>query len=329
MPKNQTESRKKDHVELVVAKGAQYGKTSGFERVDFLHNPLPEIAFDSIDLSCPFLGKKLGYPILITGMTGGYSDAESINKSLAAAAQKHGLAFGVGSQRAMVENPALLPTYRVRDSAPDIPILANIGAFQLKKYPFEAIDSMVQSIEADALAIHLNPLQEVIQGEGDTDFTGVLGAIASACDKLPVPVVVKETGAGISQDAAIKIKEAGASWIYVAGAGGTSWSKVEYLRSDAVPGFEDWGIPTAEAIIQCRGVLPLIASGGIRSGIDGAKSIALGAEICGAAYPFIKALSERHLDGYIQRFQAQMRTCAFLTGSRDHASLKKAKLFFR
>ncbi|MEW6035477.1 MAG: type 2 isopentenyl-diphosphate Delta-isomerase [Candidatus Micrarchaeota archaeon] len=328
MPKTQTESRKKDHVELVVSKGAQYVRTTGLERVDFIHDALPEISLDSVDLSCKFLGKKLSHPVLITGMTGGYPDAEKINKDLAEAAEAQGLAFGVGSQRAMIEKPGLARTYRVRDVAPGIPLLANIGAFQLKKYPFSQIESLVHSIEADALAIHLNPLQEVIQPEGDTDFSGVLDAISRTCDGLRLPVVVKETGAGISQDVALRLKDAGVAYIDVSGAGGTSWSKVEYLRAGSVPGFEDWGIPTLECIIQCRGVLPLIASGGIRDGIDGAKAIALGADMCGAAYPFIRSLREGSLDSYVKSFIHQMRICAYLTGSRTHADLKKAKLRF-
>lgn len=325
-PANQTESRKKEHVDLVVSKAAQYTRSSGLERVDFIHNALPELSLESVDLSTEFLKKRLNYPILITGMTGGYPDAESINKALAEAAQKHGMAFGVGSQRAMIENPDLAKTYMVRDVAPDIPLLANIGAFQLKSYDFEQIESLVSNIEADALAIHLNPLQEVIQPEGDTDFSGVLDAIRRTCDKLSVPVVVKETGAGISQDVAIKLKEAGASYIDVAGSGGTSWSQVEYLRSEGVPGFENWGIPTLDCIIQCRGVLPVIASGGIRDGIEAAKCIALGADIAGAAFPFIKALKENALEEYIVLIQKQMKTCAFLTGSSSIAELKKAKL---
>jgi isopentenyl-diphosphate delta-isomerase len=326
--KTQTESRKKDHVELVISKGAQYAKTTGFEKVEFIHNALPEISLDKVDLSLKFLGKRLLHPLLITGMTGGYSDAESINKGLAAAAEKFGLAFGVGSQRAMIEKPELAKTYRVRDVAPMIPLLSNIGAFQLKKYTFGQIDSIVQSIEADALAIHLNPLQEVIQPEGDTDFSGVLDAIARTCDKLSVPVIVKETGAGISQDVAIKLKGAGVKYLDVSGAGGTSWSKVEYMRYGSIPGFEDWGIPTVESLIQCRGVLPLIASGGIRSGIDGAKAIALGAEMCGAAYPFIKALREKELEQFIMTFLRQMQVCAYLSGSKTHPELKKAKMRF-
>jgi isopentenyl-diphosphate delta-isomerase len=261
-------------------------------------------------------------------MTGGYNDARDINRSLAEAAQKHGLADGVGSQRAMIENPELKSTYEVRDIAPEIPLLANIGAFQLKKYSFEQIESIVSSIEADALAVHLNPLQEVIQGEGDTDYSGVLDALAKTCEKLTVPVIVKETGAGISQDVAIKLKKTGVKWIDVAGSGGTSWSKVEYLRASAVPGFENWGIPTVHSIIECRGVLPLIASGGIRDGIQAAKAIALGADMVGAAYPFIKTLREGKLDKYIELFQKQMRICAYLTGSKTHADLKKAKTVF-
>jgi len=325
--KTQTESRKKDHVALVLDKGAQYDKTAGFERVDLIHNALPEISLESVDLSTRFLGKTVRYPILITGMTGGYGDAEKLNKSLAEAAQRHGLAFGVGSQRAMIEKPELARTYKVRDVAPDIPLLANIGAFQLKKYPIEKIESIVSAIEADALAIHLNPLQEVIQPEGDTDFSGILAAIGRTCEKLSVPVMVKETGAGISQDVALRLKKAGVEWLDMAGAGGLSWSKVEYLRSGSsrrVPGFEDWGIPTVECIMQCRGILPMVASGGVRSGMDGAKCIALGADMCGAAYPFIKALSQKRLDPCIETFQQQMKVCAYLTGSKNVSELKKA-----
>jgi isopentenyl-diphosphate delta-isomerase len=324
--RSQTESRKKDHVDLVSSKGAQYRKTTGLERAELIHNALPEVSFDSIDLSSKFLGKTVRFPVLITAMTGGYGDAERINKALAASAQKHGLAFGVGSQRAMIETPSLSSTYKVRDVAPDIPLIANIGAYQLKKYPIDKIESLVSAIEADALAIHLNPLQEVIQAEGDTDYSGVLDAIHKTCERLFVPVVVKETGAGISQDVALKMRAAGAKCLDIAGAGGTSWSRVEYLRSDTVPGFEDWGIPTMESIIQCRGILPMIASGGIRDGICGAKTIALGADMCGGAYPFLKALQEHSLDDYIETFLKQMKICAFLTGSKTLADLKKAKL---
>ena len=324
-----TESRKKQHVDFVLDKGAQYVKTSGFERVEFMHNALPEISMDSVDLSVRFLGSTLRWPIVICAATGGYGPAERINHDLASAAQRHGLAFGLGSQRAMIEEPALAKTYNVRDVAPDVPLLANIGAYQLKHYPIKKIEAMVSAVDADALAIHLNALQEAIQPEGDRDFSGVLCAITKTCERLSVPVIVKETGAGISQDVAIRLKEAGVKYIDVAGAGGTSWSKVEYLRSKGVPGFEEWGIPTVECIIQCRGVLPLIASGGIRCGIDGAKAIALGAELWGAAYPFIVAQSEGKLDAKIEKYKTQMQVAAYLSGSKSHEELKRAKLIFR
>jgi len=328
--KAQTESRKKDHVELVLSRGAQAARGPGLDRWDFIHDALPEISLDKVDLSAKFLGRRINYPMMITAITGGYDDAGTINRRLAQAAESYGIAFGVGSQRAMIENPPLARTYRVRDVAPHIPVVANIGAYQLKKYSARQIDSLVSSIEADALAVHLNPLQEVIQPEGDTDYSGVLDAIRKTCERLSVPVIAKETGAGMSQEAALKLKDAGVKWLDVAGAGGTSWSTVEYLRAgaEAVPGFDDWGIPTAESIILCRGVLPMIASGGLRSGIDCAKALALGADMCGAAYPFLKALHTKSLDQTIDIWQKQMRVCAFLTGSRNVAELKKAKMRF-
>lgn len=324
----QTESRKKDHVELVLEKGAQYEKSSGFERVDLMHNSLPEISLSDVNLKTEFMGKKVKFPILITGMTGGYEDALAINRALAETAQKYGLAFGLGSQRAMIESPELAKTYAVRDVAPDIPILGNIGAYQLKKYKFEQIESLVSSIDADALAIHLNPLQEVIQKEGDNDYSGVLDAISKTCEKLDVPIIVKETGAGMSQDVALKLKEAGAAYLDIAGAGGTSWSKVEYLRNGAVPGFEDWGIPTLESLIMCKGVLPIVASGGLRSGIDAAKAIAIGADMAGAAYPFIMALKEGKIDEFVTMFTSQMKIAAYLSGSKNISELKNAKTMF-
>ncbi len=324
----QTESRKKDHIDLVLEKGAQYKKTAGFERIDLVHNALPEISLADVDLSTEFLGKKVRYPIIIEAMTGGYPDAKGINKGLAKAAQEHGLAFGVGSQRAMLEDQRQKETFEVRDVAPDIPLLANIGAYQLKKYQYEQIESLVSSIGADGLAVHLNPLQEVIQEEGDTDYTGILDAIANTCKSIDVPVIVKETGAGMSQDVALKLKGAGVAYIDLAGAGGTSWSKVEYMRSSSVPGFGEWGIPTVHSIVECRGVLPMIASGGIRSGIDAAKATALGADMAGAAYPFLKALKDTTLDGFLSTFTGQMKVAAYLTGSATYSDLKKAKTVF-
>ncbi len=318
-----------------MKKGAHYTKTNGLERFEFLHNALPEIDYSKIELSCSFLGKKLKFPLMITAMTGGYTDAIEINRTLAECAEKHGWAFELGSQRAMIEDAKLRDTYYVRDVAPTTLIIANIGAYQLKQYEMDKIEKMISDIDANALAIHLNPLQEIIQPEGDRDFSLVLAAIGKACNELDVPIIVKETGAGISTEVALKLKDAGVSAIDVAGAGGTSWSKVEYLRkgSDAsASGFEEWGIATADSIIMCKGILPLVASGGIRNGIEAAKSIALGASISGAAYPFLHELEangKRGLNAMLTSWEEQMQTCAFLTGSKDYNRLKTAKLMIK
>lgn len=319
-------SRKKEHVEISLKTASQYVVGAGFDRIRLVHNALPELNLDKIDLSTKFLGKKVRYPLMITAMTGGYPKAKEINRKLAEAAQKHGVAIGLGSQRAMIENPKLADTFKIRKYAPSVPIVANIGAFQLKKYPLKTIEKMVSSVDADGLAVHLNALQEVLQPEGDRDYSGVLKAIAKTCNKLNVPVIVKETGAGIDRDAAERLKMAGVSGIDVSGAGGTSWSRIEYLRSKkAVPGFEEWGIPTVECLMMCRGVLPLIASGGVRNGIDVAKAIALGADMAGAAQPFLKALMKKRLDNELEIWEKQLRIAAFLTGSKNIDYLKAAK----
>lgn len=318
--------RKKEHVEISLKAASQYAMGAGFDRIRLVHNALPELDLDDVDLSTKFLGKKIRSPIMMTAMTGGYPKAGEINRGLAEAAEKHGVALGLGSQRAMIEDPKLAGTFRIRKYAPSVPIVANIGAVQLKKYPLRTIEKLVSDVDADGLAVHLNALQEVIQPEGDKDYSGVLDAIAKTCGTLGVPVIVKETGAGIDRDAAEKLKAAGVAWIDVAGAGGTSWSRIEYSRSKkAVPGFGDWGIPTVECLMMCRGVLPLIASGGLRSGIDAAKAIALGADMAGAAQPFLKALTQKKLDGELETWGRQLRIAAFLTGSRNMAQLKAAK----
>jgi isopentenyl-diphosphate delta-isomerase len=203
-------------------------------------------------------------------------------------------------------------------AAPRFPINGMFGATSLTEYVFAS--------SGFSIAIHLNSLQEVIQPEGDLDFSGILERIETLCKDLGYPVLVKETGAGISQDVAIKLKDAGVKWLDISGAGGTSWSKVEYLRGGSVFGFEDWGIPTADAIIDCRGVLPLVASGGLRTGIDAAKCIALGADIAGFAYPFIKAVESGSHFEFASQITKQMQVCAFLTGSKNINELKKAKM---
>ncbi len=318
--------RKKEHVEISLKAASQYVVGAGFGRIKLIHSALPELDLDDVDLSTKFLGRKIRSPLMMTAMTGGYPKAGEINRKLAEAAEKHGVALGLGSQRAMIEQPGLAETFKVRKYAPSVPIVANIGAVQLKKYPVKTIEKLVSEVDADGLAVHLNALQEVIQPEGDKDYSGVLDAIAKTCDRLGYPVIVKETGAGIDRDVAEKLKAAGVAWIDVAGAGGTSWSRIEYSRSKkAVPGFEDWGIPTVECLMMCRGVLPLIASGGVRNGIDAAKAIALGADMAGAAQPFLKALMKKKLDDELDMWGKQLRTAAFLTGSKNIARLKAAK----
>ncbi|MFA5349580.1 MAG: type 2 isopentenyl-diphosphate Delta-isomerase, partial [Candidatus Paceibacterota bacterium] len=293
-----------------------------------IHNALPEVDFEKITLSSNFLGKKINYPIVIEAMTGGFKEALKINKYLARIAQQFNIPFGLGSQRAMLENRND-ESYFVRDVAPSIPIIGNIGAFQLKKHTQKDLEWMISKVGADAIAIHLNSLQEIIQPEGDRDFSGILKKIEELCNSFSVPIIVKETGAGIDRRVAIKLKEAGVHYIDVAGSGGSSWSRVEYLRGNSISGFEEWGIPTVESILECKGILPLIASGGIRSGIDCAKSIALGAELSGAAYPFIKTLNSGKLPRLLEEWILQIKICCFLTGSKGIEGLKSARIHLK
>ena len=316
-------SRKRDHVESARRTDVEYSFPAGFADVRFVHNSLPEMDLDRVDSSATLFGKKLSAPLIIFGMTGGYPEAKEINLRLAAAAEKEGLAMGLGSQRAMIEKPELAATYKVRKVAPSIPLIGNIGAVQLKKYGVKKVRAMLDDVDADALAIHLNPLQEVCQPEGDSKFSGILGQIGIFARDLGLPVIVKETGAGISREAAVALKEAGAKMIDVSGAGGTSWSKVEYLRSGKAPVFANWGNPTAECIAACSDVLPVIASGGVRNGLHAAKAIALGASYAGAALPFLKAEDPAKEAAAWKR---DLRIAMLLTGSKNIAALKKAKL---
>ncbi|RMG77993.1 MAG: type 2 isopentenyl-diphosphate Delta-isomerase [Bacteroidetes bacterium] len=319
------EKRKEEHIEKVLNNSIQYVKKSGLERVEFIHNALPEVDFHRINIKTTFLGKKMDAPMIIEGMTGGFKKGGEINRKLAESAEKHGIAFGLGSQRAMLRNRND-ESYLIRKNAPNVILIGNIGAVQLKNYKIEDIEWLVSKVEADALAVHLNPLQEIIQPEGDRDFSGILKLIEKLCESIDVPVIAKETGAGINGKVAEKLFNAGVEYVDVAGSGGSSWSKVEYLRGGSVPGFEEWGLSTLECILQCRGKGKIIASGGIRSGIDVAKCIALGAEIAGAAYPFLISLSTGKLNKTIERWKEQIKICAFLTGSKNIEELKKAEV---
>ncbi len=316
-------SRKKDHVDSAMKKDVEYGVLAGFDDVRFVHNSLPEMDLAGADSSCRLFGKKMAAPLIIVGMTGGYPDAEAINLRLAAAAEKEGLAMGLGSQRAMIEKPELAATYKVRKAAPSIPLIGNIGGCQLKNYGVKKVRAMLDEVEADALAIHLNPLQEVCQPEGDNRFSGILQQIGIFAKDLGLPVIAKETGAGISRESAMALKKAGVKLVDVSGAGGTSWSKVEYLRSGERPVFENWGNPTCECIAACSDVVEVIGSGGIRDGLDAAKAIALGASFAGAALPFLRA-KEPQEEAKI--WKKAIRIAMLLSGSKNVADLKKAKL---
>ncbi|MCP4648371.1 MAG: type 2 isopentenyl-diphosphate Delta-isomerase, partial [bacterium] len=284
---------------------------------------LPDSDYSKVDLKMKFLGKEV-FPLMITAITGGFSGAVGINNELAVAAEKYGLPIGLGSMRAMLEG-AEEESYLVRKACPSVPLIGNIGAVQLSEYPIERIEALVSKAELDAMAVHLNPLQEVLQPEGDVDFTGATKNIEKLCSALSVPVIAKETGAGISKETAEKLKSAGVSWIDVAGSGGTSWSKVEYMRGGSPSGFGEWGMSTVDSILMCKGVLPLIGSGGVRSGIDAVKAIVLGAELAGAARPFLLAQDYKKLDEMVPEWISQMKIAAFLSGCTSYKDLKKVK----
>ncbi|MEO1427579.1 MAG: type 2 isopentenyl-diphosphate Delta-isomerase [Cyanobacteria bacterium J06632_19] len=330
-----TESRKADHIRICLEEDVQCRQiTNGLERYRFDHCCLPEIDRSEIDISTTFLGKSMNAPLLISSMTGGTQEAKTINCRLAKVAQHYRLAMGVGSQRVAVENPQVDHTFAVRKYAPDILLFANLGAVQLNySYGLDQCLRVVDLLEADALILHLNPLQECIQPNGDTNFRGLLDKIATLCNKLPVPVIVKEVGNGISAKMAHKLIGVGVAVIDVAGAGGTSWALVESERADNIlqrrlgRTFADWGVPTADCITGIRAIapeIPLIASGGLRHGLDVAKAVALGADLAGLAMPFLQAAtsSEATLYDLAQVLITEISTVLFCTGNATLEQLK-------
>jgi isopentenyl-diphosphate delta-isomerase len=334
----QVSRRKADHIRINLEKDVRSGLTTGLERLTFEHNAVPELDLEHIDTSLTFLGRKLKAPILISSMTGGTQAAGRINRALAEAAQVGGVAMGLGSQRAALEDPKVEGTFQVRPFAPDILLLANVGAVQLNYgYGPDTCQRAVEMIQADALVLHFNALQEALQPEGDVRFSGLLKRIEAVCRRLTVPVVAKEVGWGISGEAAVRLARAGVRVIDVAGAGGTSWSQVEMYRTQdenaasLAASFIDWGIPTAECLRQVRARLPripLIASGGLRDGIDIAKCLALGADLGGMAGPFLKAaaVSTGAVAERIELAARQIRTVMFATGCRDLRALRQIPL---
>lgn len=333
-----TAARKADHIRVNLEEDVESGLTTGFENLRFEHNPIPELDLAEVTTELGFLGRQLQTPLLISSMTGGTARAAEINRNLAVAAQEQRVAMGLGSQRVAIEDPSVAETFAVRSLAPDVLLLANLGAVQLNYgYGPEQAQRAVDMVQADALVLHFNPLQEALQPEGDSDFSDLLPKIEALCAALPVPVIAKEVGWGISAQAARRLVEVGVGAIDVAGAGGTSWSQVEMHRATdpaqaaLAAEFVSWGIPTAEAVQQIRQAMPevrLIASGGLRGGMDLAKAIALGADLGGMAGPFLRAASEstQAVIDLIKHTTRVLRVCMFATGSADLAALRRAEL---
>jgi isopentenyl-diphosphate delta-isomerase len=331
-------SRKNDHIRINLEENVHSALTTGLENYHFTHQAIPELNLEEINLSQSLFGRRVQAPILISSMTGGTEEAGQINRTLAAAAQQTGIAMGLGSQRAAIEDPQFAWTFQVRKNAPDILLFANLGAIQLNyDYGIEHCQRAVDMIEADALILHFNALQEAVQPEGDTRFAGLLSRIEAVCRTLPVPVIAKEVGWGFSENAARQLVAAGVAAIDVAGAGGTSWSQVEMYRAQnesqarLAAAFIDWGIPTSQAIVNVRRAAPdllIFASGGLRSGVDIAKCIALGAALGGMASPFLKAAS-RSLDDTVQtitEIRKEIQVCMFASGAGNIKQLQQVPL---
>ncbi|HEX9308265.1 MAG TPA: type 2 isopentenyl-diphosphate Delta-isomerase [Anaeromyxobacter sp.] len=333
--------RKDSHLDLALHGDVEFpqGDANGFGAFRFDHDALPEVDAEALDTRTTLLGKPLAAPLVVAAMTGGTARGAEMNRRLALAAARCGVALALGSQRKMLDDPAVGATFAARAWAPDLPLLlANLGAVQLN-YGVEAgeVRRLVAQVGADALELHLNPLQEAIQPGGDTRFSGLLARIRAIAPEVGVPVLLKEVGSGISETTALKIRELPVAGVETAGVGGTSWSRIESLRTaDGVKRavgerFTRWGIPTAESVAICRRVLGgrvVIASGGIRHGIEVAKAIALGADAAAIALPILRAAASSVDDAVetISRVIAELRTVMFLTGARTVADLRTRRL---
>lgn len=327
-------SRKDDHIDLCATDHVEYrSKSTLLSQVELLHDSLPELSVDEIDTTVELFDKPLSMPVLITGMTGGAPRARDINRQLAQVAQELGVAFGVGSQRAMLKHPELTETYVVRDVAPDVLLFGNIGVVQAAQMSIDEANDLVGAIGADALCVHLNPGQELIQPEGDRDFRGCVDALARLAQDLDVPVIAKETGCGMSARTLDKIKRAGVAWVDVSGAGGTTWIGVETLRTSPEKRtlgeqLWEWGVPTAASIAWAKQRdLNVIGTGGLRNGLDVARALALGATIAGMALPWLKAVYEDGPESaleYGRQLDLSLRAIMTLTGSANLAELRSA-----
>lgn len=336
MAKDGIEGRKSDHLAVAASGRADFRERGTLlDAVHLVHQSLPELSLDQLDLRVEILGKTLAAPIVISGMTGGTPEARRINRDLAQAAQEMGLGFGVGSQRAMAEKPDLASTYQVRDVAPDLLLIGNIGAVQAKDYGVRAVAELGKRLGADAMAVHLNPAQEMIQRDGDRDFGRILRTIEELVDGLDIPIIIKETGCGLSPQSAQALVKAGVQHVDVSGAGGTSWVAVERHRAVVASReqklgdeYWDWGLPTAVSVHSCATQgLQVVASGGIRNGLDIARAIALGATAGGLAAPVLRAQRSGGKEAVIaclESLKQSLFTALLLTGCRTPADLRKA-----
>jgi isopentenyl-diphosphate delta-isomerase len=329
-----TSNRKLDHIRICLTEEVESGYT-GLEDIMLIHQAIPDFDFEELRTEFEFFGKKLSFPFLIASMTGGHTVAKEINANLAIAVEETGIGMGVGSQRAGIEDKSVEETFSiVREKAPNAFIYANVGLPQVIKDP-EVVDKVVEMVDANAVAIHLNYLQEAIMEEGDLLSRNAFEVLREVCKTVKVPVIVKETGAGIVREIALKLKEIGVSVLDIGGKGGTSFSAVEAYRSEnevlKSVGFDffDWGVPTAFCIVDCAKILPVIATGGIRSGIDVAKSIAIGAVVASSALPFLSParISANAVKRQIERFMHGFRTAMFLCGARNVEELKRKPIF--
>lgn len=325
--------RKADHLDLAVHGDVGFKKTTTlFECVRLVHDALPELDYSSVELGVRVFDKPLRAPILIAGMTGGTERAARVNRELAALAQERGYAFGLGSQRAMLKNPDSISSYQVRDVAPDALVLGNIGAVQASEMSSDEVGRMLDAIGADALCVHLNPGMELIQADGDRDFSGCLDTLSRLTSELSVPVVAKETGCGLSGQVGKRLRAAGIRHVDVSGAGGTSWVAVETQRASAErravgETFWDWGIPTAASLLLVRRheFETVFATGGLKSGLDLAKALALGATAGGVARPALQALENGGPEGaqaFFEALETELRTAMLLCGARDVRALR-------
>ncbi len=331
-----TENRKKEHLELCAKKDVGFhNKTTLLEAVELDYKCLPEISMSEVNLSTEFLGKKFAFPFMVSAMTGGAQIAKKVNLEIAAACQEMGIGMGLGSMRAMLQQPSLAETYYVRDAAPDIFVAGNIGAAQLKQYNPDQLNEALEAVGADALAIHMNAAQEAVQPEGDADFSALIVKVAEFANEINVPVYVKEVGHGVSYDVAFALKGTNIRAIDVQGAGGTSWTAVDALRHKEGFGlaFREFGIPTAVSVIGVKSALygtdkKIIASGGIRTGLDAVKAIVLGANMTAAAMPVLQAQQKKGIEGimnYLSGLQREMNITAFLLGCKNIKELHEEK----